>query len=201
MHLNNFNPREVVAQLEARGGVLIPRYLGERFRASMVPRLLALPYERAPEIHGDAEVHQDYFSAKSPEKVDFLSSLREKVLEHLDGQFRLLPEYPFATELAFREVSVQKYTPCSRGIGPHRDENKHNNLIAILVFLGTADLVLWRTRSIRDHVITLHEGDLFLLRANGFLNQDGKQRRIHSIENIRSLRISMGLRDLPDGEW
>lgn len=197
MHLHNFDPHKAVERLASVGGIVIPRYLDEAFREQTLAKLHTLNYRRQVRIAGPAKVRQDYFDVPAAHRIGYLATLRDEVCGHLDERFRLLGACPFAGKLAFEEISVQKYEPGSTGIGSHQDFNPCKNLIALLVFTGTCTFVLSRTRGGRDEVFHVGPADLVLLRARGFLGDDGAKRPFHHIENIPQLRISVGFRDYP----
>lgn len=197
MYLKNFDPHQAVEGLARVGGVVIPRYFSETFRTETLARLLQLSYRRRESVHGTGRVRQDYFDVRIPHTIPFLRDLREMVREHLHERFQLVAPYPFASPLAFEEVSVQRYEPGSEGIGSHKDDKHCKNLIALLIFTGTCDFIFSEERGGRDRVLQVGPADLVLVHADGFLGENGPKRPFHAVTNIPELRISVGFRDLP----
>ena len=106
-----------------------------------------------------------------------------------------LAHNPFPGPLCLDDLVLQRYEPGALGISAHRDSLRYINLAALFTLAGEARFALCQDRSGRaSRDIDAAPGTVILLRAPGYRATD--RRPFHLVSDIRSRRISFGLRQL-----
>ncbi len=169
--------------------------LGPEDRATLLEAAEALPYRRAtPTIgEGDKQVTQDFELTVAFQPGDVFHQLAE-ALEQLTAAAltraatSLLPTAP-----SFNDLIVQRYTPGSRGITPHRDHICYTGIVALVTLCGRAKFFLCPDRSGRNaRELPMPPGGLILMRAPGFAGL--KDRPFHMLSHVEETRIGVGIR-------
>ena len=169
-------------------------FLAERSRLELLDASEGLTYRVARPVIGEGLkcVAQDFelcmdIAANSPfhRLADALGELTNEALA-------MLRPSPLAT-IDFNDLIVQRYTPGSRGITPHRDHVRYQGMVALVILVGEARFCITDDRAgTGAREISSPPGSLLLMRAPGY---DGsKQRPFHTLRQIRTFRVSVGLR-------
>ena len=182
-----------VSGLPGEDAVSLP-FVSEDLRRFLLQESALLPYRPARPTVGKDErtVYQDFelcmtFDAQSPfrEFARALDRLTNAAVQHAG--------FDLDTPFSFNDLIVQRYMPGSGGITPHRDHVRYVGLVALVILAGDADFYLCGDRDGSDaKFIDSPEGCLLLMRGAGFAGL--KTRPFHMLKNIRSFRVSFGLR-------
>lgn len=168
-------------------------------RPGAVPELVAasetLPYRRARPMIGEGEkaVYQDFdLCADLPKQSVFHALAAE--LEHLLAAALARTSAPLLTHAPrLNDLIVQRYETGSRGITPHRDHLRYEDLVVIIPLSGGARFFVCADRA-RDAAreVPAPVGHLVLMRAPGFAGS--RARPFHFVTDVTERRISFGLR-------
>ncbi len=142
-------------------------------RHRLVAALADAGFQRASEQVGAVRQDFDLLVVRPPASGDpsFVSllALCDEYAELLRG---LIPQQPWLGDFAPSDIYVQRYSPGSQGISPHRDGRRFVQLVSIFSLGAPAELHLCRDRegsSLRRYRLAC--GDLLLVRAPGFAGQ------------------------------
>ena len=124
--------------------------------------------------------------------------------ERPSGRLAALTRDPASAALAGREhlvepcfiyndLIVQRYEPGCVGITPHRDHIAYEGLVSLVILSGEAEFGICADRAGHGgREIASPEGCLLLMRGAGFAGL--KTRPFHLLRNVRTRRVSFGLR-------
>lgn len=150
------------------GGALTPDA-----RHRLVAALADAGFQRAPEQVGAVRQDFDLLVVRPPVSGDPSFAPVLALCEEYAGLLRsLIPQQPSLGDFAPSDIYVQRYSPGSQGISPHRDGRRFVTLVSIFSLGAPAELHLCRDRegsSLSRHQLAC--GDLLLLRAPGFAGQ------------------------------
>jgi hypothetical protein len=192
--LDQFDPHQIISTLSAQGAMSIP-FLREDFRLTLLQEARGYTYSLEPEVVGSGEelVRQQAASRCVVDEGSAYTVLREAFQAVCDDAFQSLSPYPFPTRLRLTELRLQKYTPGSFGITPHRDGSRFCNLVCVFLIGGSGRFAVCADRSGRDaRDLDTTPGRLLLLRAPGFLGS--AERPFHYVTDIREERYTCALR-------
>jgi len=105
---------------------------------------------------------------------------------------------PFDGDVQFNDLMLQRYTPGEIGITPHRDRTAYRYIVVLIVLCGRGRFCVSADRDAQDSVeIPNGPGDMILMRAPGFVDQNGVDlpRPFHFVHRITEPRYVFGLRD------
>ena len=153
-----------------------------------------------PQIeHRGNHVFQDFdvcFPAPREGVFAQLSTLLETTFQQA---CTLMTPPPLPPGIVLNDFAIQRYPAGSRGIGIHRDGKRYRGIVVIITLAGTSRLFTCDDRQgagIRR--IDDRPGRIVLLSAEGFAAREGEQARpLHGVDQLRSGRLSLGLRYLP----
>jgi hypothetical protein len=182
-----------IARLADDDALSLP-LLSEPLRTFLLEESERLAYRPAkPTVgKGDKVVYQDFelcmsFTDDSP-FATFARALDRLTWAALAGREDLV-----APGFIYNDLIVQRYEPGCAGITPHRDHIAYEGLVSLVILSGEAEFQVCAERAgtgARD--IASPEGCLLLMRGAGFAGL--KTRPFHLLRNVRSRRISFGLR-------
>jgi len=168
--------------------------LTEAARQSLLAATADLSYRPArPQIgEGEKAVQQDFDICMHVPDDSALSrfaalfeTLTNDALAHIDP--------PCCPPLRYNNLVVQRYRPVPVGITPHRDHICYQGLVSLLVLEGDGCFSITADRAGSDaREIPCPPGGLLLMRGAGFAGM--KTRPFHQLRDIRSGRVSFGLR-------
>lgn len=184
---------QAIPRLAHEDAVSLPFVSGDLLRYLLQESAL-LPYRPArPTVGKDKRtVYQDFelcmtFGAESPFRVFARALDRLTRTAVQDARFELGPAF------TFNDLIVQRYMPDSGGITPHRDHVRYVGLVALVILAGDAEFYVCGDRDGSGaRLIASPKGCLLLMRGAGFAGI--KTRPFHMLKNIRSFRVSFGLR-------
>lgn len=185
---------DALARLTDEQAVSVPR-LRPSAVLELVEASVGLTYRRARPIigEGEAAVHQDFDLCMSlPEDSAFQAAAME--LEGLlAAALALMSPAPLACPPRLNDLIVQRYEAGSRGITPHRDHIRYEDLVVIIPLSGAAHFFVCADRAGRmAREIPAPVGHLLLMRAPGFAGS--RARPFHLVTDVTARRISFGLR-------
>lgn len=173
------------------GGALTPDA-----RHRLVTALVDAGFQPAPEQVGAVRQDFDLLVVRPPASGDpSFAPLRALCDEYAEQLRRLIPQQPWLDDFAPTGIYVQRYSPGSQGISPHRDGRRFVKLVSIFSLGAPAELHLCHDRqgsSLRRYRLAC--GDLLLLRAPGFAGQ-GDARPLHFVSGPKvGVRYSISVR-------
>lgn len=197
-------PADLAAALDEtrRGdGAFLP-LLTKAATASLLASTDGLSYRPARSLVGAAgqEVRQDFELTMMIPDPHPIRDLAVALTALTQQALALLEPNPLPQGIDFNDLIVQRYAAGSAGITAHRDHVRYVGLVAIFTLTGESDFYLCDDRAgANKRAIPVRPGGVTFMRAPGF---DGsKARPFHLLENIRSNRVSLGLRhDTRPGE-
>lgn len=154
-----------------------------------------------PQIeHRGNRVFQDFevcFPAPRNGVFAQLANLLETSLEAAAG---LMTSPPLGAGITLNDFAIQRYPAGSRGIGIHRDGKRYRDIVVIVTLSGESRLFTCDDRQGGGaRRIDDRPGRIVLLSAEGFAAREGEDARaLHGVDQIRSGRLSLGFRYLPD---
>lgn len=150
-------------------------------------------FEARPSTVG--KVSQDLASCEKFSRDSLFMNLSDEIETLLNSSYGNL----FKTPIAFNEHSLQVYPANSVGVTPHIDSVRCKNCIAIVMLQGDGNLYTCTDKTCISHtLIEAKPGDIVILRAAGFAQQDIQQ--VHTLRDIQKGRTSFGMRQVfPSG--
>lgn len=202
MHFNRFNPHLVRTDLLRIGAAHVPDVIPAQTRTMIQERVFELPFTPEPLVYGSAGVLQDYEAVKRSDSIPWVNAFRDVCFDFFESVFRSGYMYPFQYPFRFLDASIQRYPKYSLGISMHRDSKRCRNAVILLNVQGTADFVVSTAPDGEPtSIFSLKPGDVVIMRAAGFIGEDGNTRPYHSVRNMPGERLSIGMRDLPPGTF
>lgn len=185
---------EALTRMADEDAVSLP-LLGARDCRVLVEAARPLPFRRARPIIGEGAeaVHQDFeLNYDLPPGSAFHSVARG--LERLLAEaLRLAPRPLLAAPPPLNDLIVQRYAAGSRGITPHRDHVRYEDLVIIVPLSGSARFYLCAARDGSGaREIPAPVGSAVIMRAPGFAGS--RARPFHFVTEITAERLSFGLR-------
>ncbi len=182
-----------ISRLAAEGALGLP-LLDEPLRCGLLDESEALTYRPAKPSIGQEEriVYQDFeLCMELPEESPFrrfaaaLDDLMWAALGEIQGI-----DCPGFTN---NDLILQRYLPGCGGITPHRDHIRYGGLVSLVILAGEADFYISEDRQgTNPRLVPSPPGCLLLMRGAGFAGL--RDRPFHQLRNIRSFRVSFGLR-------
>ncbi len=180
-------------RLAAEDALSLP-LLSEPLRAYLLEESAQLAYRPARPVVGkdDKAVYQDFelcmsFTEASPFRT-FARALDRLTYAALEGREGLVQP-----GFTYNDLIVQRYEPGCAGITPHRDHIAYEGLVSLVILAGEADFLICADRAgSGERELASPEGSLLLMRGAGFA--DLTTRPFHLLRNVRSRRVSFGLR-------
>ncbi len=169
--------------------------LTEPARLSLLAAAEALTYRRAKPYMGapGREVQQDFeicmtFDANSP-----FTALAKSLGAQLRAAAREMPDPPLSDELRFNDIAVQRYTPGSAGISPHRDFLQFRQVVVLIILAGQGRFFVCDNREgLNPTEVPVKPGDALLMQAPDFGGQT--RQPFHFLRDITEPRVVVGLR-------
>lgn len=154
-----------------------------------------LAYRQARPIigEGEAAVYQDFdLCMDLPRQGPFRAAAAE--LEGLLADaLALMSPPPLPRPPRLNDLIVQRYEAGSRGITPHRDHIRYEDLVIIIPLSGVARFFVCADRAARAaREVPAPVGHLLLMRAPGFAGT--RDRPFHFVTDVTARRITFGLR-------
>ena len=169
--------------------------LGAPECAALVAAAGRLTYRRARPMIGEGAqaVHQDFDLCYSLQAGSLFHGVAAR-LERLLARALALTDPPvFAAPPPLNDLIVQRYAAGSRGITPHRDHLRYEDVVVIVPLSGSARFFLCAARDGRTpREIPAPVGAAVLMRAPGFAGS--RARPFHYVTDITAERLSFGLR-------
>ena len=185
---------EALLRMAREDAVSLP-LLGAADCAALVAAAGRLPYRRARPVIGEGAqaVRQDFELCYSLPPGSLFHGVAAR-LERLLAQALARSGPPvLAAPPPLNDLIVQRYAAGSRGITPHRDHLRYEDLVVIIPLSGTARFCLCAARDGRDpREIPAPVGAAVLMRAPGFAGS--RARPFHYVTDIAAERLSFGLR-------
>lgn len=191
--LNNFDLYRIIDKLD-EGATSVP-ILNEAFRLALLKEAQSYSYTPEAELVGTGNqvVKQQLASFADFSPSTHYSQLKDAFQNLLDEHLAAFKIYPFATNLNFNSMVLQKYDLGSIGITPHRDRLSYINLVCIFNIGGQGKFYLCDDRSgSNPRVIHSSPGSVIFLRAPGF--KSSQERPFHYVTDIQATRYTFGLR-------
>ncbi len=154
-----------------------------------------------PQIeHRGNRVFQDFEVCFPAPRDGVFARLAELLETSLDAACAAMTPPPFSTGITLNDFAIQRYPAGSRGIGIHRDGKRYRGIVVIVTLAGDSRLFTCNDRQgggLRR--IDDRPGRIVLLSAEGFAAREGEDARpLHGVDQVRSGRLSLGFRYLPD---
>ena len=182
-----------IARLAVEDALALP-LLNEDLRLYLLRESVSLPYRPARPTVGakDRPVYQDFELCMTFEE-DNPFRMFANALDRLTALALPFSDIVLSPKFTFNDLIVQRYTPGSKGISPHRDHIRYEELVALVILAGDADFSVCRDRDGTDtRLVPSPEGSVLLMRGARFAGRT--ERPFHMLQNIRSFRVSFGLR-------
>ena len=181
-------------ELRGRDALGMP-LLSEAARLSLLEAADGLTYRRAKPYMGapGREVQQDFeicmtFGDESP-----FTELAEHLGAHLRASARFLATPPLTEALQFNDIAVQRYTPGSAGITPHRDFLQFRQVVVLIILAGQGRFFTCDNREgLNPAEVQVKPGDALLMQAPDYGGQ--KRQPFHFLRDITERRVIVGLR-------
>jgi hypothetical protein len=185
---------EALTRMADEDAVSLP-LLGAEDCQALVEAARPLPFRRARPIIGEGAdaVYQDFeLNYDLPSGGPFHAVARG--LERLLAEaLHLAPRPLLAAPPPLNDLIVQRYAAGSRGITPHRDHIRYEDLVIIVPLSGSARFYLCAARDGRSaREIPAPVGSAVIMRAPGFAGS--RARPFHYVTEIAAERLSFGLR-------
>lgn len=187
----------LASRIAAEGAVVIPGALSLDTVRELVLLAELERWKRAESVVGTSQVEQDYFVVEAFHRESVFHLLAEKTASWVNSWGSLTAGWSW---LRFNEMRLQRYDADSRGITPHRDGLCYRQIIALYVLEGGGRFGLCNDRTeakepVNARTLQMSAGDLVLMRGAGFLGKDVQP--MHFVDNVRTRRITYGLRYVP----
>lgn len=154
-----------------------------------------------PQIeHRGNQVFQDFEVCFPAPRDGVFAQLAELLETSLDAACAAMTAPPFSAGITLNDFAIQRYPAGSRGIGVHRDGKRYRAIVVIVTLAGDSRLFTCDDRQGRGaRRIDDRPGRIVLLSAEGFAGREGEDARpLHGVDQVRSGRLSLGFRFLPD---
>lgn len=189
---------EALNRMAREDAVSLP-LLDEAACTALVAAANQLPYRRARPVigEGDQAVHQDFDLCYSLPPGSPFHAVAARLEHHLATALDLaandLDPPLLAAPPPLNDLIVQRYAAGSRGITPHRDHVRYEDIVIIIPLSGSARFQLCAARdSSGAREIPAPVGAGVLMRAPGFAGS--RARPFHFVTDIAAERLSFGLR-------
>ncbi len=191
---------EAIARLIREDAVSLP-VIGERYREMLLAESVNLPYRPARPVVGapERQVLQD-FEICMPIPADGLLGQFARTLNALTRQaLQDLEADSCPQPFEYNDLVMQRYEPGSQGISAHRDHVRYEGIVSLVILSGDATFEICRDRSgDSGREIPSPPGSILMMRGYRFAGL--QDRPFHLLRDIRSRRVSFGLRyDTQDG--
>ena len=180
--------------METSGASALP-FLSEEGCKFLVGEMQKLEFRAARDWVGEGKkaVRQDFSIALNFDQhtgLDYYAAAFEEMIN--EALVSIVPT-PCALPLRFNDRAAQIYEVGSEGISPHRDLVAFEGVVAILTLQGEADFFVAKDRLKSDpKLLKAQQGVVILMRGMNYAGN--AERPYHYVENIRSRRLSFGLR-------
>ncbi|TQV81974.1 hypothetical protein [Denitrobaculum tricleocarpae] len=181
-------------ELRQKDALSIP-LLSEPGRQRLLEAAQALTYRRAKPYMGapGREVQQDFEICMAFDSGSAFMELAKQLGEHLRAAASSMSEPPLTDELRFNDIAVQRYTPGSAGITPHRDFLQFRQVVVLIILAGQGRFFTCDNREGLNPVeVPVKPGDALLMQAPGFGGQ--ARQPLHFLRDITEQRVIVGLR-------
>lgn len=190
-------PAAIAPYLERlrRSDALSMPLLTEQGRLSLLKASDALTYRRAKPYMGapGREVQQDFEICMNFDADSAFTGLAESLSEHLRTAAGVMTEPPITGELRFNDIAVQRYSPGSAGIGPHRDFLQFRQVVVLIILAGQGRFFVCDNREgLNPTEVPVKPGDALLMQAPDFGGQT--RQPFHFLRDITEQRVVVGLR-------
>lgn len=154
-----------------------------------------------PQIeHRGNRVFQDFEVCFPAPRDGVFAQLATLLETSLEAAAALMTSPPLSAGIALNDFAIQRYPARSRGIGIHRDGKRYRGIVVIVTLAGNSRLFTCDDRQGGGaRRIDDRPGRIVLLSAEGFAAREGEDARpLHGVDQVRSGRLSLGFRYLPD---
>lgn len=185
---------EALARMAREDAVSLP-LLGAPDCEALAAAANRLPYRRARPVVGEGAqaVYQDFGLCYSLPSGSLFHHVAARLERLLADALSLIHPPLLAAPPPFNDLIVQRYAAGSRGITPHRDHIRYEDLVIIIPLSGSARFYLCAARDGREsREIPAPVGAMVLMRAPGFAGS--RARPFHYVTDITAERLSFGLR-------
>lgn len=182
-----------IDRLEAEDAITF-RFLDEALTCHLLAESEKLTYRPATPAIGPEErrVFQDFELTMSFQPDDPFSRFARALDRLCAAALERLDQNP-CPGMTHNDLILQRYQPGSGGITPHRDHIRYRGLVSLFVLAGEGDFYVCKDREGTDAKrLPSPPGSLVLMRGAGFAGM--KDRPFHMLKDIRSFRVSFGLR-------
>lgn len=191
------DPAVIAPYLERlrRNDALAMPLLTEPARLSLLEAAEALTYRRAKPYMGapGREVQQDFEICMTFDADSAFTGLAESLSAQLRAAARALAEPPLTEDLRFNDIAVQRYTPGSAGISPHRDFLQFRQVVVLIILAGQGRFFVCDNREgLNPTEVPVNPGDALLMQAPDFGGQT--RQPFHFLRDITEQRVVVGLR-------
>ena len=189
-----------IDRLASEDALSLP-FMDEALTAYLLAESEKMSYLPATPTLGGAErrVYQDFELTMTFQPDDPFSRFARALDRLSDAALALLDPNP-CPGMTHNDLILQRYQPGSGGITPHRDHIRYCGLVSLFLLTGHGDFYVCKDRDGADaRSLPSPSGSLVLMRGAGFAGL--KDRPFHTLRDIRSFRVSFGLRwDTRPGE-
>jgi len=185
---------DAIARLEREDALALP-WLARDTCAALIETTRTLPFRKARSVvgEGDRTVHQDFDICMPVWAGHPLHRLRQETESVLQTGLATLGQAVLPEPLWLNDLVVQRYSPGSTGITPHRDHVRYVGLVAIVLLAGDGAFSVCDDRSgAGDRLVDARPGDLILMRAPGLFGR--RDRPFHQLKSVTRERLTVGLR-------
>lgn len=180
----------IVAELRDYGAISFP-ILKEEARLRLVEEALRCPFRvvdrEAGGVIQEAEACQEFGSES------LFIVLMNELQEALKKSFAWYNPYPFKTKLLLNTIYLLRYCKGSIGITPHIDSPAYINLmLGVNLTEGGCFCICEDEHKKNPKELKTTPGNVILMRAPGFLPNDGKQ--FHYLDGVCKERYSLWIR-------
>lgn len=185
---------EALTRMADEDAVSLPLLGAEDCRA-LVEATQSLPFRRARPVIGEGTeaVHQDFELNYDLPPGSAFHGVAQELERLLAEALRLAPRPLLAAPPPLNDLIVQRYAAGSRGITPHRDHIRYEDLVIIVPLSGSARFYLCAARDGSNaREIPAPVGSAVIMRAPGFAGS--RARPFHFVTEIAAERLSFGLR-------
>lgn len=161
--------------------------------AALIDTVAGLPFRVAKREAGPRAVQQDFEICMGVPEGHVLRGMAARIGNLIDQALALMDPALLSGPCVLNDIVVQRYSPGSFGITPHRDHIRYRDIVVLLILCGDGDFYTCADReSSARRIIDIRPGDILLMRAPGFAGSDA--RPFHGLADVRSLRYSVGFR-------
>lgn len=154
-----------------------------------------------PQIeHRGNRVFQNFDVCFPAPRDGVFAKLADLLETSLDVACAAMTPSPFNAGITLNDFAIQRYPAGSRGIGIHRDGKRYRGIVVIVTLAGDSRLFTCDDRQGGGaRRIDDRPGRIVLLSAEGFAAREGEDARpLHGVDQVRSGRLSLGFRYLPE---